>query len=181
MENALTSRMMVTDAIRMDGLNDYHYFPLLFRDNAPGTRHDGGVIMEQIAVAPANRAEFIRWYSDSYLPVAAARPGVRKAAFMIFQPQGQLVDAIPAHNFVATYHVAGGDAVSAWREDTALRTCGLIDRDTLAVTCWDPVTPRITEDEVIHSTSASLAAEERARARMGDNVLSDRGNELKTV
>lgn len=181
MENALTPRMMVSDAIRMDGLNDYHYFPLQFRDNAPGTRHDGGVIMEQMAVAAGNEVEFIRWYSDSYLPIAVARPGVRKAAFMIFRPQGQLVDAIPVHNFVATYHVAGADIAATWRSDTAFRACALVDQETLAITCWDPVTPRITEDEVLHTDAASLAAEECARKRMGEHVLSDRGNELKTV
>jgi hypothetical protein len=45
----------------MDGLHDYHYFPLQFRDNSPGKRHDGGVIMEQIKVAESDEAAFIDW------------------------------------------------------------------------------------------------------------------------
>src|SRR3546814_9362138 len=32
-DNALTSRMMVTDAIDDNVLEDYHYYPLQFRDN----------------------------------------------------------------------------------------------------------------------------------------------------
>jgi hypothetical protein len=181
MENALTPRMMVSDAIRMDGLNDYHYYPLQFRNNDPGKRHDGGVVMEQIAVAAADESAFITWYNDAYFPAACARPGVRKGAFMRFQPHGQLVDSVPAHNFVATFHIESDAAVDAWRADAALRECALTDRASLAITCWEPLTPRTTEDEVIHTGSAGLAAEERARERMGTNVLTDRGNELKSA
>lgn len=179
MENALTPRMMVSDAIRMDGLNDYHYYPLQFRDNTPGKRHDGGVLMEQIAVAKGDEDAFIAWYNDAYFPAACARPGVRKGALMRFEPHGQLVDAAPVHNFVATFHIESEAAVVAWRNDTALSVSTLIDQASLAITCWDPVTPRITEDEVIYTGSAGLAAEERARERMGANVLTDRGDELK--
>jgi hypothetical protein len=181
MENALTPRMMVSDAIRMDGLNDYHYFPLQFRNNDPGKRHDGGVVMEQIAVAAADESAFITWYNDAYFPAACARRGVRKGAFMRFQPHGQLVDSVPAHNFVATFHIESDAAVDAWRADAALRECALTDRASLAITCWEPLTPRTTEDEVIHTGSAGLAAEERARERMGTNVLTNRGNELKSA
>jgi hypothetical protein len=181
MENALTPRMMVTDAIRMDGLNDYHYFPLQFRDNAPGTRHDGGVLMEQITVAAADQDAFVMWYGDSYFPEACARAGVRKGAFMRFRPQGQLVDTAPAHNFVATYHLDDSAALAAWRDDKALKSSALIDQKKLAITCWDPVTPKINEDQVLHTSAAALLAEERARERMGSNVLTDRGDELKSV
>ncbi len=181
MENALTSRMVVSDAIRMDGLNDYHYYPLQFRDNNPGKRHDGGVVMEQIAVAPGDEAAFTEWYNDAYFPAACTRSGVRKGAVMRFEPHGQLVDAAPEHNFVATFHIESQDVIEAWRSDATLRNCGLIDHASLAITCWDPVTPRITEDEVIHTGSAGLIAEERARERMGANILTDRGDELKQV
>lgn len=176
-ENALTPRMKVTEAIRMDGLNDYHYYPLQFRDNAPGTRHDGGVIMEQIAVPADRRDAFVAWYNAHYFPEACARGGVRKGAFMEFKPHGQLVDAIPAHNFVATFHIDGNAPIAAWRSGTALEDSGFAGDVT--VTSWDPVTPRITEDEVIHTSAAALAAEERARERMGDRVLGERGDELK--
>ena len=179
MENALTPRMMVSDAIRMDGLNDYHYYPLQFRDNDPGKRHDGGVVMEQIAVAEGDEAEFIAWYNDAYFPATCTRRGVRKGAFMRFERHGQLVDAAPVHNFVSTFHVESDAAVEAWRSGAALRDCTLIDQASLSITCWDPVTPRMTEDEVIHTGAVGLAAEERARERMGANVLTDRGDELK--
>jgi hypothetical protein len=181
MENALTPRMLVTDAIRMDGLNDYHYFPLQFRDKAPGTRHHGGVIMEQIKVADSNVEGFIDWYSSQYFAAACARPGVRKGAFMKFLPHGQLVNMVPVHNFVATWHIDDSATIDTWRLDQALQNCSLIEQSSLSVTCWEPVTPKINEDEVIHTNAAGLANEERARAHMSDRVMNDRGDELKTV
>src|SRR3546814_16765885 len=46
-DNQLTSRLMVTDAIDDNVLEDSHYYPLQFRDNDPENKHDGRVIMEQ--------------------------------------------------------------------------------------------------------------------------------------
>lgn len=178
-ENALTQRMMVTDAIRMDGLNDYHYFPLQFRDNCPGTPHDGGVIMEQIKVAKGDEAAFISWYNDNYFNMACARSGVRKGAFMKFLPHGQLVDMVPVHNFVATWHLDDDLVVYDWLRDNSLKSCAFVDQPSLSVTCWEPVTPKITEDEVIYTSAAALGAEEHARAKMGSQVMTDRGDELK--
>jgi hypothetical protein len=165
----------------MDGLNDYHYFPLQFRDNFPGMRHDGGVIMEQIKVAESEEEAFIDWYNQHYFAAACARSGVRKGAFMKFLPQGQLVDMVPVHNFVVTWHVDDAATVDMWRQDQALQNCTFIDQPSFSVTCWEPVTPKITEDEVIHTNAAGLAEEQRARADMGDRVMTDRGDELKTV
>src|SRR3546814_7166901 len=54
---SLTSRMMVTDAIDDNVLEDYHYYPLQFRDNDPENRHDGGVILEQLNPAPGRSEE----------------------------------------------------------------------------------------------------------------------------
>src|SRR3546814_15953868 len=55
-DNALTSRMMVTDAIDDNELEDYHYYRLQFRDNDPENRHDGGVILEQLIRTEERRA-----------------------------------------------------------------------------------------------------------------------------
>src|SRR3546814_10788966 len=60
-DNALTSRMMVTDAIDDNVLEDYHYYPLQFRDNDPENKHDGGVILEQLNPAPGREDAFRKW------------------------------------------------------------------------------------------------------------------------
>lgn len=178
-ENALTTRMQVSNAIDAAELNDYHYYPLQFRDNAPGQVHAGGVVMEQIAVPTHQADRFIAWYNQDYLPSRMDLPGVRKGCLMRFLPRGQLIDRIPLHDFVAVYWVDNASETLPWGEDCALRRTSLVDGESLAITCWDPVTPRITEDEVIHTSAEGLAGEEDARRRMGANLIVDRGDDLK--
>src|SRR3546814_11137840 len=77
--------MMVTDAIDDNVLEDYHYYPLQFRDNDPENRHDGGVILEQLNPAPGREDAFRKWYNDEYLPGAVARPGVKSGGLLVFR------------------------------------------------------------------------------------------------
>lgn len=180
-DNALTSRMMVTTAIDDSVLEDYHYYPLQFRDNDPEVAHRGGVILEQLNPVAGKEAEFRRWYNDSYLPAAVARPDVKSAGFLMFRTYGQMIPTTPVHNYVGVYRVDGPEAVAAWRESTDLASSGLVDPSTLLVTHWDPITGRVTEDDVHHSTSAALAAEEAARAHMGDDVMTGGREKLGTA
>lgn len=170
-DNALTSRMMVTDAIDDSVLEDYHYYPLQFRDNDPETAHEGGIILEQLNPAPGREQAFRDWYNDDYLPAAVRRPGVQSAGFLMFRQYGQMIPTTPAQHYVGIYQVNGPQAVAAWRESADLRESTLIDRQTLRVTHWDALTGKLTKDAVQHPTAAGLAEEERARARMGDRVL----------
>jgi hypothetical protein len=170
-ENALTSRMMVTDAIDDSVLEDYHYYPLAFRDNDPGTAHSGGVILEQLNAEPGQDREFREWYAGSYLPQAARRPGVQSASFAMFRSHGQMIPTTPSHNYVGIYKVNDAAAWQAWQASPVLAEAPCVDQATLRITHWDWLTARLTKDAVQNPTSAGLAAEEQARLRMGDRVL----------
>jgi hypothetical protein len=179
-ENALTTRMVVEDSIDISRLDDYHYYPLQFRDNAPRTSASGSVVLEQINVPAEARVAFQNWYNDVYLPAVVRRPGVISGAFLVYDVYGQLVEHKPVHSHVGIYRLSTPDARAAWRGETALlRECPFIERETLAVTCWDMVASRVTEDDVHHTSAAALAAEERARARVGDRIQRDRGAHLR--
>jgi hypothetical protein len=179
-ENALTSRMMVTDAIDDSVLDDYHYYPLQFRDNNPEVKHRGGVVLEQLNPAAGREAEFDRWYNDSYLPETVRHPGVHSGSFLVFRAYGQMLPTTPTHHYVGIYRIDDQAALAAWRDRRDLQDSPLVDWTACRVTCWDKVTERLTEDQVHHPTSESLAAEERARARMGDRVRTG-GREKLTV
>ncbi|WP_380879681.1 hypothetical protein ACFB49_23640 [Sphingomonas sp. DBB INV C78] len=179
-ENALTTRMMVTDAIAADALNDFHYYPLAFRDNDPETPHQGGVVLELLNPVAGSEAAFRQWYQDQHMPERLRRPGVHSAAFLMFRPHGQLVETLPDHSHVGIYRVDDMHGLDGWREQLDEAGAGLVDPARCRVTCWDPITPRITEDQVFFTDADALAAEERARSRMGDKVLTDRGSELRT-
>lgn len=174
---ATTTRMMITTAIDSSILNDYHYYPLQFRNNDPEVAHTGGVVLEQLNAAPGKEAEFRDWYNAEYLPQAVKRPGVHSAGFLMFREYGQMVPGLPPHRYVGIYRTQEANAVAPWREDALLRGSKLVDQASLLVTNWDAVTPRITEDQVHHTSAAALAEEERARARMGNDV--ERGGKEK--
>ena len=170
-ENALTSRMMVTTAIDDSVLEDYHYYPLAFRNNDPDTAHSGGVVFEQFNPAPGKDAELRAWYADHYLPAAARRAGVQSAALLAYRCFGQMIPTTPRYNYVGIYKVNSGDSWKAWKDLPDLAASPLVEQESLLVTHWDKLTDRLTKDHVQHPTSEGLAAEEGARARMGDDVM----------
>ncbi|GGN51921.1 hypothetical protein GCM10011349_24900 [Novosphingobium indicum] len=172
LENALTSRMQVSDAIDDSVLYDFHYYPLAFHDHDPDVPHEGGVILEELHCAEGREDEFRSWYAANYLPQAAARPGVKSAAFLVFRTFGQMIPVAPEYRYVAIYRINDADAArTAWRgADTALEKSGLVAPHGSRITQWDVATPRLTKDHVQHPTAAGLAEEERARAHMGGNV-----------
>ncbi|MDB5686777.1 MAG: hypothetical protein JWR77_1366, partial [Rhizorhabdus sp.] len=79
-DNALTTRMVVEDSIDISRLDDFHYYPLAFRDKAPRTFQTGSVVMEQIAAAPGQAAAFREWYADVYLPDRFKAAGIISGA-----------------------------------------------------------------------------------------------------
>jgi hypothetical protein len=170
-ENALTSRMMVTDAIDDRVLEDYHYYPLAFRNNDPETVHSGGVILEQLNAAEGQESVFREWYADEYLPQASRRGGVQSGGFAMFRTYGQMIPTTPSHNYVGIYKVNNAKAWRSWRESKLLAEATCVDQASLRVTHWDWLTAKLTKDAVQNPTSEGLAAEERARRRMGDRVL----------
>ncbi|MBA4089345.1 MAG: hypothetical protein C0494_01960 [Sphingobium sp.] len=172
LDNALTSRMQVSDAIDDGVLYDFHYYPLFFQDNDPDVAHSGGVILEELNPPADCDDRFRTLYAESYFREAAARPGVKSAAFLTFRTFGQMIPMTPDYRYVAIYKINDPAAAhEAWRgADALLANSGLLQPDGLRITQWDCVTPRLTKDDVQHPTAAGLAEEERARAHMGDRV-----------
>ena len=177
-ENALTARMMVTDAIDDTVLEDYHYYPLAFRDNDPETPHTGGVILEQLNAAPGQEDAFRAWYTDTYLPQAARRPGVKSSGFAMFREYGQMIPTKPGHRYVGIHKLNDAAAWEAWQNSRLLADAPCVDGASLRVTHWDWLTGKLTKDAVQNPTSQGLAAEDQARLRRGDRVLTSGTDKL---
>lgn len=170
LDNALTSRMQVSDAIDDSELYDFHYYPLAFQDNDPETAADEGVILEEVNPADGGEGDFARWLGEGHFREAAARPGVKSATLLVFRTFGQMIPVVPEYRYVAIYRLCdAGAARAAWTgADVALRAGGRIA--SLRITQWDVATPRLTKDDVQHPTAAGVGEEERARAHMGNRV-----------
>jgi hypothetical protein len=179
-DSALTPRMVVEDSIDISRLDDFHYYPLQFRDKAPRTFDKGSVVLEQIKAKPGQEAALRDWYNDHYLPGRFREAGIITGSFLAYDRHAQLVEFDPAHDHVGIWRLSDDGARALWRSRTLLE-CPYIDQETLAVTCWDAVTHRITEDQVHHSTPEAEAAEARTRARIvaAGTELRDRGEHLK--
>jgi hypothetical protein len=177
-DNALTPRMEVENSIDISRLDDFHYYPLQFRDKKPRTFQNGSVVLEQIQAKPGQDAALRDWYNDVYMPDRFRQEDIITGAFLAYDPYGQMMAFEPAHNHVAIWRLSDDKARDLWRRSTALRDCPYLDREKLAVTCWDILTKRVTEDDVLNTTAEALAAEEAARRRMhaqGTVFTADRG------
>lgn len=176
-----TPRMVIEDSFDARRINDFYYYPRLFWDNAPRASAAGSVVLEQFNVAAGQERAFQAWYATDYLPRMAAADNVVSGALLAYDPHGQMLNYDPEHSHVAIYRLSSPEARAAWRE-SALCRHDAIDGDTLAITCWDVLTDRVTEDDVHHPRAAPLAAEEAARARIerrGTRVVND-GQMLRT-
>lgn len=180
-DNALTPRMIVEDSIAMDRMDDFHYYPLQYRDRAPRTFQTGSVVLEQIKALPGQEGALRDWYNDVYLPDRIKGDGIISGGFLAYDPYGQLVDFGPAHDHVGIWRLADDGARQLWSASTALQDCPFIDRTQLAISCWDIFTPRLTEDDVWNTSAPSLAAEHAARARIDrqGSYVRDRGDQLR--
>jgi len=180
-DNALTTRMVVEDSIDISRLDDFHYYPLQYRDRAPRTFSTGSVVLEQIAAKPGQEQALRDWYNDAYLPQTIRDPRIISGGFLAYDPHGQLVEFSPEHDHVGIYRLSDDSARDLWRKSTMLRECPYTDQDKLAVTCWDILTKRVTEDDVFNTTAEALAAEHGARARIhaAGSYQTDRGEHLR--
>ena len=72
----------------------------------------------------------------------------------------------PVHDHIGIWRLSGDGARDLWRQSNPLKDCPYIEQESLALTCWDIQTQRVTEDDVINTTAVALAAEEATRKRM---------------
>lgn len=165
-DNARTPRMEVEDSIDTTRLDDFHYYPLLFRDKAPRTFQTGSVVLEQFKVKEGQEANFREWYSDSYFPERFRQPGIITGSLLTFDSYGQMMPFSPTHDHVAIWRLSNDGARNLWRQSRLLQECPFIEQQALAVSCWDIQTLRVTEDDVYHTSAAALANEEAARKRI---------------
>ena len=96
----------------------------------------------------------------------------------MFRPYGQLMPTAPAFAYFAFYRIGSAADAAGWRDNRLLEDSALVDQASMRITVWDKLTERVTEDDVRHTGAAALGAEERARARMGDKVMTSGKDKL---
>lgn len=174
-DRARTPYMVIEDSLDMTRLDDFAYYPIAFRDNAPRESARCGVVLEQMQVGDGQEAAFREWYADVYLPRRVKQAGIVSGALLAFEEYGQMMPFDPGHDHVAIWRVESEAARAHWRGDDALASCPFLDGAKTLVSCWDVASARIIKDQVTYPDAASLAKEEAARARIkaqGSEVVS---------
>ena len=106
---------------------------------------------------------------------------MQSAALLAYRCFGQMIPTTPRYNYVGIYKVNSGDSWKAWKDLPELAGSPLVEQESLLITHWDKLTEKLTKDQVQHPTSEGLAAEEGARARMGDDVMTGGTEKLGTA
>ena len=96
----------------------------------------------------------------------------------MFRAYGQMIPTTPSHYYVGIYKVNDANAWQAWQDAPLMADAPDVDKASVRVTHWEHLTDRITKDAVQNPTSEGLAAEEQARLRMGDKVLTGGADKL---
>lgn len=173
-DRARTPQMVIEDSIDMGRLDDFAYYPVAFRDNAPRTAAQCGVVLEQMQAREGQETPFRQWYADQYLPARAKQAGIVSGALLAYEEYGQMLPFAPAHDHVAIWRVEDAAARAHWHGDDALAACPFLEAPALT-SCWDIASARIIKDQVTYPDAASLAKEEAARARIraqGSEIVS---------
>lgn len=165
-DRALTPFMIVEDSLDMSRLDDFFYFPLLYRDKRPRAFADCGVVLEQMQVQEGKQAEFREWYGDTYMAERFRQDGIVTGSFLGFEDYGQMMPFPPAHNHVAIWRVEDESARDLWRQSNPLADCPFLEAEKTMVSCWDIASRRLIKDQVTYPDAESLAKEEAARARI---------------
>ncbi len=165
-DRARTPFMVIENSLDMSRLDDFYYYPIQFRDRRPRAFDKCSVVLEQMQAKPGEEAAFRDWYNDRYFPDRFRTPGIATAAFLAFDPYGQMMPFAPAHDHVAVWRLEDDAARDHWRQNNPLADCPHIERDSLAISCWDICSNRITTDDVQYPRSDALVKEEAARARI---------------
>jgi hypothetical protein len=163
-----TPRMHIAQAY--GGGDDFYYFTRQFVDRSPGEPPGGAAVLQRIAVRPGRESEFHRWYAEAVMMPAVFDERVRSAALLEYRPIGKMLPQDPIHNFLALYRLPELRTLARWSGPERVAGSSLVDPTSIETSGWVPITPRLTKDAVLHPTSALLAAEEAARARLGGNI-----------
>ncbi|SCW94263.1 hypothetical protein SAMN02927924_04466 [Sphingobium faniae] len=160
-----TRRMVVTHAHDKANVINGYYYPIAARTNAPTdlTPDDQPLILEQIDVPMAQRADFEDWYAAERMPALLTSPAHVAGMLLRFDPAGQMLEFDPVFSHIALWRVANVHAaLASWRN---LPTDSPLSTLKRKVGCFEPMAPYLTRDHVLQASDELLEIEEAARRR----------------
>jgi hypothetical protein len=159
--------MRTTSAFDRDWYSDYYFRPLSYWRAHGGKRADGPVVLEQFKAAEGRGAALAAWIEDAVRP-RQADPNQRSRTITMLSDEHQMLRETARHDIVMITRVTDLDAAQSDWTPLAPPAELVVDQD---LSFWRPITEPLTIDDMLNPTSAAVAGEERARARMGTDFL----------
>ena len=164
---APTSHMRITSAFDREDLSDYYYRPLSYRCDASGEQDDGAVVLEQYQSKHSDEATLREWLESEWVPSLNETVNIRSSLIVAVDHHHQMLPGTPAYDVAVIHRVEDIEMASAnWPSENAQDT-----PHKPKTSFWQPITQRLTCDDIRNPTSAAVAAEEMARERLGTNFL----------
>jgi len=159
-----TPAMLISDSFDFE-MREAYYEPRVKRRVRDAAIHDGDYVIERIGADAG--ADFVDWYEAVRMPALMRVPGVVSGTFATVATHQMLPPHTDSHH-VGLYRTQDRQAtLRAWAGAPTM------PGDTLArVACYTPVIPRWTAYEVVYPSAEGRAAEDKARATIGDRVYS---------
>lgn len=174
--DTFTDRLPITSAQRCEAAEDFYYVP-----SRPGkdaieafASQDGDLITIRMNAKPGKEAEFIKWYTEDYLPRTLKLIGF-KAGDLYRLAAIQLIDGKAPFDFTAVYHVAD-PMVAIESLDSHLANantvldCPLVDTQSVRVACYSPITSRFTSEQARNLPRVQRQLEDEFREATKDRV-----------
>ncbi|HSV84660.1 MAG TPA: hypothetical protein VLK85_36110 [Ramlibacter sp.] len=165
-----TRRMVVTNAHDRSNVINGYYYPVAARTNQPTalTPNEQPLVLEQMDVPEHARGEFEDWYATVRLPALLRCPSHVSGTLMRSDPWGQMFVFPPAYSHIALWRIDDlPTALDTWRRSVSGTPLEAVKR---RVTCFEPLEPYLTRDQVAHATVKELEIEEMARRRAEESA-----------
>ena len=173
-KDVFTDAMPITSAQDISNAEDFYYQPVEAGKNAVEVFASRGshVITVRMNALPGKDAAFIKWYKDEYLPRTLKLIGF-EAGDLYRATDIQLIGAPPVHRYQAVYHVADPMVAiesldSHLAQSGTLIDCPLVDKSSIRIACYSPITNRLTAQHVLNLPPKQRALEDKFRANMGN-------------
>ena len=174
LKDVFTDAMPITSAQDISNAEDFYYQPVEAGKNAVEVfaSRASHVITVRMNALAGKDAAFIKWYKDEYLPRTLKLFGF-EAGDLYRATDIQLIGAPPVHRYQAVYHVADPMVAiesldSHLAQSGTLIDCPLVDKSSIRIACYSPITNRLTAQHVLNLPPEQRALEDKFRANMGN-------------
>lgn len=174
--DTFTDRLPITSTQRCEAAEDFYYVPARPGKDAIAAYAslDGDLITIRMNAKPGKEAEFVKWYTEDYLPRTLKLIGF-KAGDLFRLADIQLIDGKAPFDFSAVYHVADPMVAiesldSHLANANTILDCPYVATDSVRIACYSPITNRFTSRQAHNLPPVQHQLEDVFRKATKDRV-----------